>query len=277
MTETSTVDRDRNVALLVWFRANDRPLPWRTDRSPYRVLVSEAMLQQTQAERVIPYFAAFMTRFPTLEALAAAPLSDVLRIWSGLGYNSRAQRLHAAAQAIVERGWPRDVEGLRDLPGIGPYTAAAVASLGFGVRVPAVDTNLKRVLSRWHGEVLTGSILQDAAERAMGDDAGVWNEAMMDLGAALCRPRSPRCGECPVSGWCAGPETYEPPPKQARFEGSRRQARGAVIRLLTRREASLATLVDGVGWPPADLMEILEDLEAEGLIDGEDGLYRLAH
>jgi A/G-specific adenine glycosylase len=274
--EPSTVDRERNVALLSWARAHDRRLPWRVDRSPYRVLVSEIMLQQTQAERVVPYFERFMERFPTPEALAEAPLADVLREWNGLGYNRRAQRLQAAARAIVADGWPTDLAGLRQLRGVGTYTAAAIASLGFGKRVAAVDTNLKRVLSRWHGEILTGALLEDVAARSMGNDAGVWNEAMMDLGAALCRPKSPRCDVCPVSMWCAGPESYEPPPRQARFEGSRRQTRGAVIRHLTQREASLRELIATVGWPRADLMEILDDLEAEGLIEGDDEVYRLA-
>jgi A/G-specific adenine glycosylase len=133
------------------------------------------------------------------------------------------------------------------------------------------------VLSRWHGEILTGAVLQDVAARSMGDDAAAWNEAMMDLGASLCRPKKPNCVACPVAAWCTGPETYEPPPGQGRFEGSRRQVRGAVIRHLTRRHASLGALIESVGGPRSDLMEILDDLEAEGLIEGEDDVYRLAN
>jgi A/G-specific adenine glycosylase len=274
--EASAVDEERNAALGAWFLEHDRRLPWRRERSPYRVLVSEAMLQQTQAARVIPYFERFIAAFPTVTDLAVAPLADVLRLWSGLGYNRRARRLHEAAKRIAADGWPTDVDGLMKLPGVGPYTAAALGSLGFGLQVPAVDTNLKRVLSRWHGESLSGRALQIAAEGAMGSDAATWNEAMMDLGAALCRPRKPRCEACPVADWCAGPDTYTPPPTQPRFEGSRRQVRGAVIRTLTRGEATVAELLRGVELRQRDLEGILDDLESEGLIESSGPTYRLA-
>jgi A/G-specific adenine glycosylase len=234
------------------------------------------MLQQTQAGRVVAYFDRFLERFPTVAALAASPLADVVAAWSGLGYNSRAKRLRDAARIVVDTGWPETPEGLADLPGVGPYTAAAVASLAFGVRVPAVDTNLRRVLSRWEGTPLSGAVLHEAAREALGDPAADWNQAMMDLGASLCRPRDPRCPECPVASWCSGPTVYEPPPRQAVFAGSIRQVRGSVLRALVAGPASVAALAARTGHAPERLATALSALVDEGLVEAEQSGYRIA-
>lgn len=220
---------DRNSALLEWYANNARDLPWRATVSPYGTLVAEVMLQQTQVDRVIPKYEAFMQEFPTVHSLASADTRGLLAVWSGLGYNSRALRLRDAAVIIAAHGWPRRVDALAELPGVGPYTAAAIASIVFGESVPAVDTNLKRVLGRWVGESLTGSALADAATIAMGVPAGDWNQALMDLGSSYCRPRQPQCEMCPVAGWCTDPSVYEAPKRQGRFKGSRRELRGALV------------------------------------------------
>lgn len=273
----ATVEAERNLALLAWYRERERDLPWRGATDPYAILVSEIMLQQTQAERVAPYYERFLARFPTAEALADAPLVDVLDVWSGLGYNNRAQRLRDAARHVVEHGWPADLTSLQDLPGVGPYTAAALASFAFGHRVAAIDTNIRRVLSRWHGEPLDGPALRATAERSLDDDAGAWNQAMMDLGATVCRPRNPWCEECPVAAWCAGPEGYMPPHPQARFEGSARQLRGAIVRAVVRGPQSFEDLRQETGFPTVELELALEDLLDEGLLaEDEEGDYVVA-
>lgn len=199
--------------LLDWFAREKRALPWRADRDPYRVWISEAMLQQTRVETVIPYFARFLARFPTLSDLAAAPLEDVLAHWSGLGYYRRARTLHAAAQAIVERHggvFPRTREALLDLPGVGPYTAGAIASIAFDLCEPLVDGNVARVFARIFALDLEPDSkafqteLWDRAERLVraGDRPGEWNQALMELGATVCTPRTPSCGACPVRDLC---------------------------------------------------------------------------
>ena len=259
----------RQAALVDWYEAAHRELPWRTTTDPYRILVSEVMLQQTQVDRVVPRYDRFLKRFATIGELAAAPLAHVLDEWSGLGYNGRAKLLHDTARIVARDGWPVDAAGLQRLPGVGPYTAAAVASFAFGQAVAAVDTNVRRVLSRWEGRALSGSALDDAAALHLAADAATWNQAVMELGAVVCRPRSPGCGACPVERWCADPAVYEPPPRQARFEGSRRQLRGAILRRLRSGPASLEDLESpGGGHPTAD---VLDDLEREGLVvrDGQ--------
>ncbi|GAB4546165.1 MAG: A/G-specific adenine glycosylase [Phycisphaerales bacterium] len=201
-----------------WFRAHARRLPWREtdergERDPYHALVSEFMLQQTQVSRVVDRFSAFVDRFPDVQSLATAPEEDVLAMWSGLGYYSRAKRLHAAAKAIVtEYGGrvPKDVEDLRSLPGVGRYTAGAIASMVFGERAALVDGNVQRVLVRLHGEERR---LADRATEAWSweragvlvercGDPGVFNEGLMELGATVCTPRGARCSACPVRAWC---------------------------------------------------------------------------
>jgi A/G-specific adenine glycosylase len=218
-------------SLFAWFRANARDLPWRTNRTPYRVWLSEMMLQQTQVETVIPYFERFLARFSTIDDLAAAPIGDVLKLWEGLGYYARARNLHKAAQVIVNDlhgEWPRTVEGLLTLPGIGRYSAGAIASLAFDVRAPVLDGNVIRVLCRlfaierdpkdakvreelWQlAEALLPSPNVGEAAGAgavpavlgVRGSAGEFNEALMELGALICTPRNPKCDVCPLAKQC---------------------------------------------------------------------------
>jgi A/G-specific adenine glycosylase len=210
-------------ALLAWFAVHCRDLPWRRTRDPYAILVSEVMLQQTQVERVAPRYLAWLDRWPTVEALAAASPADVIREWQGLGYNRRALNLQQAARRIAVEGWPQD---LTELPGVGPYTAAAVASFAFGHKVLPVDTNVRRV--------------QDRTGHSFSPSAG---QALMDLGATVCLARVPRCEACPLADDCPSRgRRYEPQRKQSRFEGSFRQRRARTLRLVTEGERLLDEL-----------------------------------
>ena len=195
--------------LLAWYDRSRRDLPWRGTRDPYAVWLSEIMLQQTQTETVKGYYARFLARFPDVHALATAPEDAVLKLWEGLGYYSRARNLHAAAKIVsAELGgvFPGDAEGLRRLPGVGPYAANAIASIAFGEAVPALDGNQARVLSRalaWEDALRTPfDLLAPARELVSRDRPGDYNQALMDLGATVCLPKQPRCGECPVAGFC---------------------------------------------------------------------------
>jgi A/G-specific adenine glycosylase len=189
--------------LLGHYRRTARDLPWRRTRDPYAVLVSEVMLQQTQAARVTPVFDRFVRRFPTLAALAAAPLGAVLREWSGLGYNRRARDLHRIAR-LSPRGLPGTAVELDTLPGIGPYSAGAIACFAFGRRVPFADTNIQRVLGRFFlGRPATNREAVALDDEAMPRrSADLWHHALMDLGASLCKPRDPNCDECPLQSDC---------------------------------------------------------------------------
>jgi A/G-specific adenine glycosylase len=198
--------------LLAWFERNQRDLPWRGATDPYRIWLSEIMLQQTRAQAVIPYYHRFLEKFPTARVLAEASEESVLTAWSGLGYYSRARNLRAAAQQIARAGaFPREYESIRELAGVGDYTAAAVASIAFGLPHPVLDGNVMRVLARLlndAGEITsthTKRRLRDEAERLL-DRAhpGCFNQALMELGATVCVPRAPRCGECPLAGECRG-------------------------------------------------------------------------
>jgi A/G-specific adenine glycosylase len=203
--------------LVHWFEKNHRPMPWRSDPSPYKVWVSEIMLQQTQVSTVIPYFDRFVKRFPTLEALALADRADVLRQWEGLGYYSRARNLHKAAQVVMaERGGriPRTAQELQTLPGIGPYTAAAIASIAFGEAVPSVDGNVLRVFTRFWGidrPMRDRDVARDIAQRLQKPIQDVnpshFNQAIMETGALICRPRQPLCAQCLLAGECVAFKT----------------------------------------------------------------------
>jgi len=199
-------------ALLRWYAANRRDLPWRRRRDPYAIWIAEVMLQQTRVETAIPYYERFLARFPTLNALAAAPLEEVLKAWEGLGYYARARHLHRAARILVEQfggAFPRTLQEWRRLPGVGPYIAAAVLSIAFGEDLPALDGNAVRVLTRLFAieadprrpdgrrrlEALAARLLPPGR-------AGEFNQALMDLGATLCTPRAPRCPECPLQRFC---------------------------------------------------------------------------
>jgi len=197
--------------LLAWFDRHRRDLPWRRSRDPYRIWLSEIMLQQTRVEVVIPYYERFLARFPTVEALAAAPLDDVLALWSGLGYYRRARQLHRAAQEVAARGgFPQSLAELLALPGIGAYTAAAVGSIAFGLAEPVLDGNVERVLSRVlalagdpKARPVRERLLAAARDLLDSDRPGDSNQAMMELGATLCTPRNPRCLLCPLESGCA--------------------------------------------------------------------------
>ena len=225
-------------ALLAWFKEHGRDLPWRRTDDPYAILVSEVMLQQTQVERVIPRYLSWLQRWPSVEALAAAPAADVIREWQGLGYNRRGLNLHRAAQKIAAEGWPDD---LTVLPGVGPYTAAAVANFALGHEVLPIDTNVNRVQER------TGHRFTPAA-----------GQALMDLGATVCLARIPRCGVCPLASACPSRgRRYEPLRKQSRFEGSFRQRRAQTLRLVAESSRTLSELD----------REAVESLAQDGLVE----------
>jgi A/G-specific adenine glycosylase len=235
--------------LLDWYAREGRDLPWRRVRDPYAILVSELMLQQTQVDRVIPKWKEWLEQFPTIEALAEAPTSDVIRAWSGLGYNRRAinlQRLARAVVAVHGGRVPDDVAELKALPGIGPYTAGAVAAFAHNRPVAMVDVNIRRLLHRLFigAEVPTYRIAEAAiwalARAAVPPGRSAdWHQALMDLGATICRPR-PLCDRCPVREWCrAAPEWAILPPdaprptrSQGTWAGSNRQYRGRILRAL---------------------------------------------
>jgi len=202
----------RQQALLSWHDAHGRDLPWRRDRSLYGTWISEIMLQQTTVATVVPRWTAFLARFPDLDALASAAESEVLAAWAGLGYYRRARHLHQAARMLASAGrdLPDSYLGWRQLPGVGGYAAAAIASIGLGLASAAVDANVRRVLARWvcrdvaQAAALTPPRMQQVADRHLAQQRpGDWNEALMDLGAEVCRSDQPRCGACPVARWCA--------------------------------------------------------------------------
>jgi A/G-specific adenine glycosylase len=251
------------AALLEWYARVRRPLPWRATRDPYALLVSEVMLQQTQAARVVPYYEAFLARFPDVAALAGAPAREVLEAWSGLGYNRRALALHAAARVVAERGWPED---LTELPGVGPYTAAAVGSFAWDRQVAAVDTNVRRVLERFDGAARRPRELSARADGLLpAGGAADFNQAMMELGATVCTPRAPRCGACPVGPGCAARAAGGPLVTARRrrggdrFEDTDRWARGRVVAALLAGEPPPALA-------PARRKRVLDGLVRDGLV-----------
>lgn len=255
------------AALLAWFDRAQRPLPWRETSDPYAIWVSEVMLQQTQVDRVVGYWARFLERFPSVRALAAAPLADVLAAWSGLGYYGRARNLHRAAKELVERfdaKLPASIEQLRTLPGFGRYTAGAVASIAFGLEAPLVDGNVARVLSRVlevegaPGEKAREAALWNAAGTlVVGERPGDLNQALMELGATVCLPLNPLCLICPLQTSCgalANGRVDELPPKKKAPPKKRLELAVAVARhgarvLLARREE--AGLFGGLWEMPA--------------------------
>jgi len=229
--------------LLAWFQANGRDLPWRRARDPYAILVSEVMLQQTQVERVIPRYEAWLERWPTVDALAAATPAEVIIAWQGLGYNRRAINLHRAARQVAGHGWPDD---LTKLPGVGPYTAAAVGNFAFGRDVLPVDVNIARVQERT-GEQFDAQCAQ----------------ALFDLGATICLARIPRCGACPLASSCPScGRRYEPLRKQGAFEGSFRERRANALRAVAG------------GEQPSD-GDALVSLARDGLVVLQDGVASL--
>ena len=232
--------------LLAWFQEHGRDLPWRRTRDPYAILISEVMLQQTQVDRVLPRYLRWLERWPTPAALAAAAPADVIREWQGLGYNRRAINLYRASQAVAAGIWPED---LTELPGVGPYTAAAIRNQAFDEPVLPVDTNVARI--------------QERTGHAFGPGA---LQALFDLGATICLARVPRCGICPLAQRCPSRgKRYEPLRKQSRFEGSFRQRRAALLRLVAEEARPRETL---------DL-EAVDSLLRDGLVECDGPLVRL--
>jgi A/G-specific adenine glycosylase len=232
-------------SLLAWFSQNGRDLPWRRTRDPYAILVSEVMLQQTQVARVVPRYLEWLERWPTIESLAMASPADVIRAWQGLGYNRRALALHRTARVVAEQGWPDD---LTDLPGVGPYTAAAIGNFAFDRPTLPVDVNVGRVLSR------TGA--------TFGPEAA---QALFDLGATVCLARVPRCGVCPLAVACpSAGQRYEPERKQGPFKGSFRQRRARLLRLVSEEPQPVETDPEAVAA-----------LQRDGLVQVEGGRVSL--
>ncbi len=285
--------RALNRSLFAWFRTNGRDLAFRQTRDRYAVLVSEVMLQQTQALRVEPAWRAFMSRFPTVEALAAATPAEVIRAWGNLGYNGRAVRLHRAAQAIVKRHGgviPREPAALEALPGVGPYTARALAAIAFGRPVAAVDTNVARVAGRVF--VADPSADSRAGIQRLADgwvaptQPARWTHAVMDVGALFCRPRAPRCDVCPLRRGCdsagaladvAVRPRHAPQPRRAPFPTTRRWLRGRIVeRLRTAPPGRWVRLDGGIGGhDPHRVASAVATLASEGLVEVRSGRARL--
>jgi len=235
-----------NERLLEWFATNGRDLPWRHTRDPYAILVSEVMLQQTQVERVVPRYLAWLERWPAVETLASASPADVIREWQGLGYNRRGLNLHRAARRIAESGWPDD---LTELPGIGPYTSAALRCFAFGEDVLPEDVNVGRVRRR------TGAEFSPRAA-----------QALMDLGATICLARVPRCAACPLAAGCPSRGTRdEPARKQGPFAGSFRERRATTLRAVADSPRELESLDD----------DAVRSLERDGLVVVDGGRVAL--
>ena len=276
---------ERQRALLAWSERTRRDLPWRRTRDPWAILVSELMLQQTQVPRVVPKYEAFLGRFPTATACAAAPAAAVIESWQGLGYNRRAVNLHRAATVVAEEHGgvlPSDLDGLLALPGIGPYTARAILVFAHERDVGVVDTNVARILARWDGVDLSPKELQGVADRHVpAGEAWAWNQAMFDLGATICRARSVACEACPVASACAWRGLGEDPAravaKQSKFEGSDRQGRGRLVDALREGPVADADLAPVMGWPDdeARALRVAATLVDDGLAVHSRGRWRL--
>lgn len=282
------------VALLVWSGDTRRDLPWRRTRDPWAVLVSEAMLQQTQVARVIPRYQQFMETFPTIASCAEAAPGDVVRMWAGLGYNRRAVNLHRAATAVVTHhggALPDTIAELRALPGIGPYTARAVMAFAFEADVGLVETNCARVLARAvAGHPMNAAQAQTVADQMVpGGQGWAWNQAVVDLGATLCVKRSPDCTRCPISRNCVWARSGRPVPDPANgtagasraqsvFQGSHRQGRGRLIAALRAGPVDLPGIPTAAGWPgePERAHQAAAELVAEGLARRDGDRLRLS-
>lgn len=278
--------------LLEWFYIHGRALPWRKTSEPYAILVAEVMLQQTQVERAVPKYLAFMDYFPSLPILARAPTAEVIQAWAGLGYNRRALYLQRTARFTVDKlggHLPQDIPGLRNLDGVGPYTAAAVACFAFSQQVPVLDTNVKRVLQRVFCGVhrLENATYLELATHALPEGkAWEWNQALMDLGATICKARNPRCHACPISPYCHAKPSFETPGgltkpnpisrnRPVSFRGSSRYYRGRIVALLRDTAPAKGINAEDLGgrlrqdysqstfpW----LLSLLEGLERDGLV-----------
>lgn len=280
-------------ALLAWWATSGRDLPWRRTRDPWAVLVSEVMLQSTHVARVVERYSAFMARFPTPAACAAAPVSAVIEAWAGLGFNRRAVQLHGAARVVCGRHAgrvPDDLVALRCLPGVGPYTARAVLVFAYGRDLGLVDTTAGRVVARaLAGRAVGRRDAQAIADAAVPPGRGwAWGQAVFDLGATVCTRRSPACSACPVRAWCAWARAGFPAPDpvagsagisraQPPFAGSDRQGRGRLVAALRRGPVAVADLAHVMGWPaaPERAARVAAGLVADGLAVLDGDTYRL--
>ena len=278
-------------SLSAWAEGARRDLPWRRTRDPWAVLVSELMLQQTQVPRVVPRYEAFLARFPTPAATAAAPVAEVLREWAGLGYNRRAVNLHRAAAAVVERHggvMPATLDALVALPGVGPYTARAVLAFAYEADVGVVEVNSARVLARAAaGRPLRAGEAQALADALVPAGGGwAWNQAMLDLGATVCTKSTPRCDACPLVTCCAWAGAGGTDPaigsagegtRQSTFAGSDRQGRGRLVDALRRGPVPWAGVAAAAGWPdnPIRAERVAARLVADGLAVSEEAGLRL--
>lgn len=287
-------DNPYSTAVLAWYETNARDLPWRhPDASPWSILVSEIMLQQTPVVRVLPAWRAWMERWPTPAHLAEEPSGEAVRMWNRLGYPRRALRLHACAVAITEEHGgevPDDHATLLSLPGIGAYTAAAVASFAFGQRHAILDTNVRRVLARAETGIEYPPKTQTKAETALAESllpsepsvAARWGVAVMELGALVCTARSPRCVDCPIAGQCAwriaGKPPHDGPPRRGQtYAGTDRQVRGKLLAVLRdSREPVVKSALDAVWDDHIQRERALDALVSDGLVDPlDDGRYAL--
>lgn len=302
-------------SLMAWFTGSGRDLPWRRTRDPYHIMVSEIMLQQTQVDRVLPKYRAFLKTFPTIEALAAAPTAEVIRAWSGLGYNRRAVNMQRTARAVLEQyggQFPRDVAVLMRLPGIGPYTAGAIACFAFEQDVAFMDTNIRRVVRRLfvgpeEGEPASEARLLETAQAAVPANRGwTWNQALMELGALVCTAAAPACWRCPVQAHCmafaawraADEHVFDraaaaPVPRglrrvaerrEAPYAGSRRFYRGRIVEALRQLPHGEALALDELGRRVKEefggedrpwLRALVEGLARDGLVVLEGEAARL--
>ncbi len=274
-----------------WFAKSARDLPWRRTDDPWAILVCEIMSQQTPVARVEPVWREWMERWPTPADLAEESTAEVLIAWSTMGYPRRALRLQEAAHEISERpggGFPDTYEELLDLPGVGPYTAAAVMAFAFSKRSIVLDTNIRRVLARWHGEALPSPSQRKAefklAERFVpddDDDAALWNGAIMEFGALVCTARTPLCEQCPLVDHCDWFQAGKPADEHShrrrpqKWEGTNRQARGAIMRQLRIARSSYEDLVADTGIESARLSRALDGLLADGLVECKGDLFQL--
>jgi A/G-specific adenine glycosylase len=263
--------------VLAWYRRSGRDLPWRHTRDPYRVLVSEVMLQQTQVSRVLPAYRRFLLRFPSLRALSRAPLGAVLREWSGLGYNRRARDLHRIARSHSS-GLPRTVAGLDALQGVGAYTASAVACFAFDAATGFADTNIRRVL----GRAILGRPATDHEAVQLDERFGSkreparWHHALMDIGATICLAKRPRCDVCPIRTICDYDGIERPSRRwQSPFGASDRRVRGAIVRHLAMSTRGVKVDVLRRGINDARVPRLVGVLAREGLVEVSSGSVRL--
>tara|TARA_X000000368_G_scaffold126286_1_gene99193 strand:+ start:844 stop:1719 length:876 start_codon:yes stop_codon:yes gene_type:complete len=258
---TKELTRILPIDILVWGAEHLRDLPWRRTRNPWFVLVAEVMLQQTQIDRVLSKWPAFLEEFPTVISCAVAPTSEVVKQWEGMGFNRRAVLLHQAAKSIKDNHGgevPLELDELLLLPGIGPYTARAILAFAYEQDSAVVDTNVGRVLARWMGRRLKPAEAQELADRSVPLGEGwAWNQAVLDFGSMVCRSKNPKCEECPIYSSCAWQGIGVDPAKgsagvsgtQSKFEGSDRQGRGKLVAALRKNPIKKSELAEIMGWP----------------------------